>query len=366
VVAEWRIAAVAQRRIVVAEAGVAVNLARVQTPWCLIPFERRSKYMKSTSRSYRLIDFRQRHFVPLIAVVFVLSLALFVPRAFAQQGNEKTFASPGDAVLAIYNAVKSGDQPTLNAILGSNAGQVLHTGDDVADKKMASDFIRRYDQMHRVVIEPDQTATLYVGAENWPMPIPIVKNSSGAWYFDTESGMKEILFRRIGANENDAIEVLHTLVDAQREYALTVQEGDKAKHFALKFVSDEGKHNGLYWKTSDNEAPSPIGPLLVDAAGQGYDIQQGKQTPFHGYYYRMLTAQGVAAKGGARSYLVNGELVRGFAFVAYPAEYRNSGVVTFIVNQDGVIYEKDLGQDTAKIAASMPEYNPDKTWIRSD
>ena len=271
------------------------------------------------------------------------------PRAFAQQGNEKTFASPGDAVLAIYNAVKSGDQPTLNAILGSNAGQVLHTGDEVADKKMATDFIRRYDQMHRVVIEPDQTATLYVGAENWPMPIPIVKNSSGAWYFDTESGMKEILYRRIGTNENDAIDVLHTLVDAQREYASTVQDGDKAKHYALKFVSDEGKHNGLYWKTSDNEAPSPIGPLLVQPAGEGYNIQQGKQTPFHGYYYRMLTAQGAAAKGGARNYLVNGELVRGFAFVAYPAEYRNSGVMTFIVNQDGVVYEKDLGQDTDKV-----------------
>ena len=186
-----------------------------------------------------------------------LSCALFVPGAYAQQGNEKTFATPGDAVLALYNSVKSSDQQTLNAILGSNAGQVLHTGDEVADKKMATDFIRRYDQMHRVVVEPDQTATLYVGAENWPMPIPLVKNSSGAWYFDTESGMKEILYRRIGTNENDAIDVLHTLVDAQREYASTLQEGDKAKHYASKFVSDEGKHNGLYWKTSDNETSKP-------------------------------------------------------------------------------------------------------------
>ena len=322
--------------------------------------------MKSTSHSYRLIGSRRRLFVPLIATVLTLSLALLVPLSLAQQGNEKTFASPGDAVLAIYNAVKSGDQQTLNAILGSNAGQVLHTGDEVADKKMATDFIRRYDQMHRVVIEPDQTATLYVGAENWPMPIPIVKNGSGAWYFDTEAGMKEILFRRIGTNENDAIDVLHTLVDAQHEYASSLQDGDKTKHYASKFVSDEGKHNGLYWKTSDTETPSPIGPLLVDAAGQGYNIQQGKRTPFHGYYFRMLTAQGAAAKGGARNYLVNGELVRGFAFLAYPAEYRNSGVVTFIVNQDGVIYEKDLGQDTEKLASGMSEYNPDKTWIRSD
>jgi hypothetical protein len=321
--------------------------------------------MKSTSHSYP-VDFRRHHFAMLVGAVSALSLALVVPSSMAQQGNEKTFASPGEAVLAIYNAVKSGDQQTLKSILGSNAGQVLHTGDDVADQKMATDFLRRYDQMHRVVIEPDQTATVYVGAENWPMPIPIVKNSSGAWYFDTEAGMKEILFRRIGANENDAIDVLHTLVDAQREYALTVQEGDKTKHYALKFVSDEGKHNGLYWKTSDTDAPSPIGPLLVQAAGEGYNVQQGHQTPFHGYYFRMLTGQGPAAKGGARSYLLNGQLVRGFAFVAYPAEYRNSGVMSFIVNQDGTVYEKDLGPDTEKIASGMSQYDPDKTWTPSD
>jgi Protein of unknown function (DUF2950) len=318
--------------------------------------------MKSTSHSYRLTDFGRSRFLPIIFA----ALTLLVPRSFAQQGNEKIFASPGDAVLAIYNAVKSGDQQSLSAILGSNAGQVLHTGDQVADQKMADDFIRRYDQMHRVVIEPDRTATLYVGAQNWPMPIPIVKNSSGAWYFDTEAGMKEILFRRVGTNENDAIEVLHALVDAQREYASVVQGGDKSKHYAAKFVSDAGKHNGLYWKTSDNETPSPIGPLLVDAAGQGYDIQQGKQTPFHGYYYRMLTAQGPGAKGGPLSYLVNGELVRGFAFLAWPAEYRNSGVMTFVVNRDGVVYEKDLGQETEKLGAAMSEYNPDKTWLPAD
>jgi hypothetical protein len=293
-------------------------------------------------------------------------LALLVPRSFAQQGNEKTFASPGDAVLALYNAAKSNNSQALDAIFGNDAKEILHTGDDVADKNMITNFVRRYDQMHRVVIEPDQSVTLYVGAENWPMPISIVKNGNGAWYFDTETGKKEVLYRRIGTNENDAIDVLHTLVDAQREYASAARDGNKTKHYALKFVSDEGKQNGLYWKTNDNETPSPIGPLLVQAAGQGYTVQQGKPTPFHGYYYRMLTAQGAAAKGGARSYLVNGEQVRGFAFVAYPAEYRNSGVTTFIVNQDGVVYEKDLGQDTEKLAGAMSEYNPDKTWTRAD
>jgi Protein of unknown function (DUF2950) len=322
--------------------------------------------MKSTSHSYWLVGSRQCLFVTLFTAVFTLSLALSPSPLFAQQGNERTFSSPGEAVLAIYNAVKADDQQSLNAILGSNAGQVLHSGDDVADKKMGTDFIRRYDLMHRVVIEPDQTATLYIGAENWPMPIPLVKNSKGVWYFDTESGMKEILFRRIGNNETGAIEVLHTLVDAQREYASAVQDGDKTRHYAAKFVSEEGKHNGLYWKTSDSETPSPVGPLLVQAAGEGYNVQRGHQTPFHGYYFRILTAQGAAAKGGARNYLVNNELTRGFAFVAYPAEYRNSGVMTFIVNQDGVVYEKDLGPDTEKLAVVMSEYNPDKTWALAD
>jgi len=295
----------------------------------------------------------------------LLGLLLLVP-ALAQQGNEKTFGSPGDAVLALYNAVKSNDQQAISAILGSNSGPILHTGDEVADKNMGTEFIRRYDQMHRVVMEPDQTVTLYVGADNWPMPIPIVKNSSGAWYFDTEAGAKEILYRRIGRNENDAIEVLYTLVGAQREYASATHDGGNSKHYALKFVSTEGKQDGLYWKTRDNETPSPIGPLIVSAAGEGYALKQGQATPFHGYYYRMLTKQGPAAKGGSKDYLVNGQLTRGFAFVAYPAEYRNSGVMTFIVNQDGVVYEKDLGQDTEKLAAGMNEFNPDKAWRPAD
>lgn len=305
----------------------------------------------------------RRHW--LVAAPCLLIAALFLP-VFAQQSNEKTFASPGDAVLALYNAVKSNNQQALSAIFGSNSGPILHTGDDVADKNMATNFIKRYDEMHRVVVEPDQTAALYIGADNWPLPIPIVKNSSGAWYFDTEAGAKEILYRRVGRNENDAIEVLYTLVDAQREYASATRDGNNTKHYAVKFLSDEGKQNGLYWKTGDNDPPSPIGPLIVEAAGEGYNLKQGQQAPFHGYYYRMLTRQGPAAKGGAKDYLVNGQLTRGFAFVAYPAEYRNSGVMTFIVNQDGVVYEKDLGQDTAKTASAMTEFNPDQGWIKSD
>ncbi len=302
-------------------------------------------------------------FATAIALLLVVSSS---SSSRAQQGNEKTFATPGEAALALYSAVKGGDSQTVTAIFGSNANEIIHTGDDVADKNMAENFIRRYDEMHRVVIEPDGTATLYIGAENWPLPIPLVKNGSGGWYFDTASGKQEILQRRVGTNENDAIEILQTLVQAQKDYASEPRDGETTKHYALKFMSDEGKQNGLYWKTTGNEAPSPIGPLLVAAASEGYQIQQGQRAPFHGYYYRMLTKQGAAAKGGALDYVSDGKLTRGFGFVAYPAEYHNSGVMTFIVNQSGVVYQKDLGPQTSDVAAAMTEYDPDDSWEQVD
>jgi hypothetical protein len=290
-------------------------------------------------------------------------LVLFgAPYVFAQQANEKTFASPGEAALALYNAAKADDGPAIAAIFGSNSQDIVHTGDTVADRNMAKLFVERYELMHRAVLEPDDTVTLYIGAENWPMPIPLVKNSSGAWYFDTTKGKTEILQRRVGTNENDAIEVLYGLVEAQRDYASETRDGDATKHYALFFLSDEGKHNGLYWKTAEDETPSPSGPLLVSATGEGYTAKKGESAPFHGYYYRILTKQGLAVKGGASDYIVNGKLTRGFAFVAYPAEYRNSGVMTFIVNQSGKVYEKDLGAQTADLGAAMQEYNPDGTW----
>jgi hypothetical protein len=324
--------------------------------------------MKSGLRVLNVLGRRSnavlRQLAPLVLVGAVLLSLSAGGSVFAQKANEKTFASPGDATLAVYLAVKSHDTQALVAIFGSNANDILHTGDDVADRKMGDDFIRRYDQMHRLVVEPDQTVTLYIGAENWPLPISIVKNTNGTWYFDTESGKEEILQRRIGVNENDAIVVLQTLVEAQQEYASEPHEGDKSKHYALKFMSDEGENNGLYWKTDDNEPPSPIGPLIVSAASEGYSVQKEHAAPFHGYYYRILTKQGAGAKGGARDYVVDGKLSRGFAFVAYPAEYRNSGVMTFIVNQSGVVYQKDLGEKTLEIASATQEYNPDATWER--
>jgi hypothetical protein len=303
--------------------------------------------------------------VPLIAAA-ILVLSFHQPDVIAQSASEKTFASPGDAVLALYTAAKNNDSAALNAIFGTQSGRLLHTGDDVADKNAVQSFLGRYEQMHRVVIEPDQTATLYLGAENWPMPIALAKNSGGQWYFDTNRGMQEMLYRRIGANEVDAIQVLHSLVDAQKEYASTTHDGRKSKQYAAKLFSEQGKHDGLYWKTADNEPPSPIGPMLADASDEGYRRQQGKPTPFHGYIFRLLTKQGAAARGGARDYMTNGELTRGVAFIAYPAEYRNSGVMTFIVNQDDVVYEKDLGPNTATLTAGIMEFNPDNTWAQDE
>ena len=282
----------------------------------------------------------------------------------AQQGNEKTFANPGQAVAALYSTVKAGDKASLSSIFGRASGDLLQSGDEVADSNAVQSFLRRYDQMHRIVIEPDGTATLYIGAENWPFPVSIAKNPSGAWYFDAESGKQEILYRRVGRNENDAIEICYVLVRAEREYASVPRGGASSKHYALKFLSDEGEQNGLFWKTSEGDPPSPIGPLVAQAASEGYSAQKGQPTPFHGYYYRILTKQGPAAKGGPKNYLVAGQLVRGFAFLAYPAQYRNSGVMTFLVNQDGLVFQKDLGPDTRSAAESITEYNPDHSWSR--
>jgi hypothetical protein len=320
--------------------------------------------MVSTQHSYEAFLRLSRDFFVLALLAGLLSFG--APFSLAQQANEKTFTTPGDAALALYNAAKADDGPAIAAIFGSNSNDIVHTGDNVADRNMAKLFVERYEMMHRVVQEPDETVTIYIGAENWPVPIPLVKNNSGAWYFDTASGRTEILRRRVGTNENDAIEIMYGLVQAQRDYASEARDGDATKHFAAYFISDDGKHNGLFWKTDENEPPSPIGPLFVYGASEGYTGKKGESEPFHGYYYRILTKQGASAKGGAINYVVNGKLTRGFAFVAFPATYRNSGVMTFIVNKNGVVYEKDLGAQTADLGAAMQEFNPDDTWNRVD
>jgi hypothetical protein len=218
--------------------------------------------------------------------------------------------------------------------------------------------------MHRIANEPDGTMTLYVGAENWPLPIPLV-NKNGAWYFDTDSGRQEIVFRRIGKNELTAIQACYELVDAQKKYYAKPPQGGSANHYAQRFVSDEGKHNGLYWWGASDEFDSPLDPLIASA---GKDNSQNKPNedpmPFSGYYFRLLTGQGEDAPGGAKSYIVNGTMTGGFAFVAYPAEYGSSGVMTFAVGQDGTVYQKDLGASTTDLATAMTQFDPDSTWER--
>ena len=298
-----------------------------------------------------------------------LALALFLlaicGRGFAQQAGQKTFSSADEASQALFAAVQGDDKSALREIFGSAGEEIISSGDQVQDQNARDQFVARYQEMHRVGNDPDGTATLYIGAENWPLPIPLVHRGN-AWYFDSVTGKKEILYRRIGRNEFAAMEVCDVLVQAELDYYSQSRDG-RPQQYAAKFASDEGKHNGLYWKTSADEPESPVGPLVAYAAGEGYGKKQGEgPTPFHGYFYRILTAQGASAPGGAKSYIVNGEMTGGFAILAYPAVYRSSGVMTFMVGQDGIIYQKDLGPKTAEAANAIKAFAPDKTWHKAE
>ena len=277
----------------------------------------------------------------------------------AQETGQKTFTALSDASKALYDAVKSGDKSAMEAVLGASSAPILSSGDTVQDQKNADNVIRRYEQMNRWGRETNGDETLFMGAENWPFPVPLKKNAAGQWYFDSKAGVEEVLYRRIGNNELAAIRVCEALAEAQDDYFTALHDGDTVHQYAQKFVSDEGKQNGLYWKTAEGEPQSPIGPVFKYAAAEGYTKNAD---PFHGYFYRIITAQGAAAPGGAKSYIVDGKMTGGFAFVAYPAEYRNSGVMTFVVNLNGAVYEKDLGPKTADLAKAATAINPDTTW----
>ena len=291
-----------------------------------------------------------------VALIFALLTACSA--ALAQQ---KTFASAEEAVKAALAAAKSSNDKELLAIFGAQAKEILFSGDAVADKQRRAEFIAAYDEKNRLATEGENTI-LIVGKQDWPFPIPIVKKGQ-AWVFDTDKGKEEILNRRIGEDELFTIQACLAVVDAQREYALKDRDRNGLLEYAQKFVSDPGKKNGLYWEAKAGEAESPLGPIMSQARSQGY---QGKPpttpTPYHGYYYRILMAQGKDAPGGAYSYLVKGKMIGGFAVIAYPAQYGNSGVMTFVVNHDGKVFQKNLGANTATIAKGMKEYNPDKTW----
>ena len=287
----------------------------------------------------------------------------FVWILLAEPPGQKTFSSPDEASRALIRAVQAGNEKDLLEIFGPDGKEIISSGDKVEDKKSRDAFAEKYQRMNRLVEEPDGTVRLYVGAENWPMPIPLV-NRKDTWYFDTSAGKDEILFRRIGRNEIATIGVLRELVAAQKEYYSKTQD-DSVKQYAQKFISDQGKHNGLYWNAINREPESPIGPLVAYASSEGYAKKLSSlPSPFQGYYFRVLMRQGKHASGGAKNYIVNGKMTRGFAFLAYPAEYANSGMMSFIINQDGILYQKDLGPKTADLANALDEYDPDKTWVR--
>ncbi len=286
----------------------------------------------------------------------------FVAVAHDAAAAQASFAAPEDAVAAMVDAVRLNDEPRMKAILGPGAGALLRSGDPIQDQRRRVSFVKAYDEDHRLVPEGDNKAVLHVGNDAWPMPIPLVK-SQGKWHFDTKAGKKEILARRIGRNELAAIQVCLAIVDAEREYAARDIDGDGILEYAAKIASTTGKHDGLYWEAAPGERPSPLGPFLAAAADKGY-AGTVPLAPYHGYFYRILSAQAKTAPGGARNYMVRGEMIGGFALIAYPARYGASGVMSFIVNQDGVIYGKDLGRNSAAIARKMKSYDPDSTWKR--
>ena len=298
------------------------------------------------------------------AAVVALLLGGSFAQTFAQEAGQQTFASTQDAAHALFVAMQAANEQAALSVLGPTAKEVLSSGDTTQDADARAGFVVRYQAMHRFVTEADGTVTLIVGAENWPFPIPLV-NNQGKWYFDTDAGKDEILFRRTGRNELAAIDAFGDLVKAEKQY-FARPPADTPKQFAQRLVSDRGRYNGLYWEGASNEVDSPIDPSIAYAYGKGPKNQAGDQVPFNGYFFRILRSQGSHAPGGAKNYVIGGKMTAGFAFVAYPAEYRSSGVMTLRVNQSGTIYEKDLGPNTTKIAEAMTMFDPDSTWTRVD
>jgi hypothetical protein len=294
------------------------------------------------------------------SILFALSQACSFLPAVAQQTGQRTFASTEDAGRAFFAATQAQDEEALLKILGPAGKAIVSSGDAIEDMDSRIEFVEKYQDMHRFASEPNGTVILIVGAENWPLPIPLV-NNHGSWYFDTPSGRDEILFRRIGKNELSAMDACRDLVQAQKQYFAHTPV-DLSKQFAQKMVSDEGQHNGLYWHGADDEFSSPLNPLIAYAYRKDSEDPVGEQVPFNGYFFRILTRQGPHAPGGTRNHVVDGKMTTGFAFVAYPAEYRSSGVMTFIANESGAVYEKDLGPNTTKLAEAMTSYDPDSTW----
>ncbi|MFC4313459.1 DUF2950 domain-containing protein [Steroidobacter flavus] len=291
------------------------------------------------------------------AVLLLIALA-----ACNRATTQRDFASIDDAVAALIAAARSDDTRALVRVLGSEAEPAVASGDPVQDRNARGRFVRAYEAEHTLSRGADGAATLLVGTDQWPFPFPLVQ-TKGRWHFDSAAGTDEIVNRRVGANELATIQSCLAFVDAQREYYMRNPQRAPLLQFSQKLVSSKGQKDGLYWPTTGDEPPSPLGEGFARAQGEGY-FQNGpsKNEPLRGYIYRLLTAQGPNARGGAYNYLVDGKMIGGFALIATPAEYGRSGVMTFIVNHDGIVYSKDLGPDTPTAARAIQTFDPDSTW----
>jgi hypothetical protein len=295
--------------------------------------------------------------------ILVLLSALALPVGVAHAAGQKEFSSPEEAAKALVAAARAGDRTALEAIFGPESHELFYSGDDVADLRALSRFASWADESTELTERADGSVEMSVGEEDWPLPMPLVKSGDG-WSFDTAAGADELMNRRIGANELSAIDVCRAFVDAQLVYASQDRDGDGVKEFARKILSDDGKKNGLFWNASKHGGEkSPIGPLAATASSEGYKVAGGKPMPYHGYYFRILTKQGKHAPGGARDYIVDGNMTKGFAILAYPADYGVSGIMSFLINRNGILFQKDLGRDTEKVAAGIDSYDPDDSWV---
>lgn len=298
-----------------------------------------------------------------IGALLVISISwLAATSCKSKQQSIKTFETPDEAGNALQAAAKVNDESALSAIFGPGSKEVISSGDPVQDKNTAARFSAAYDVMHRWRKLDENSQMLLVGYDSFPFPIPLNRQPDGKWFFDTAAGKEEVLNRRIGRNELAVIDVCLAAANAQASYYSQSHDGSPTRRYALKFISDPGKHNGLYWDSTPGQPQSPLGPLAAYATAEGYNVKPDSHIPFHGYYFRMLKGQTANTPGGAREYVMNGQMTGGFAFVAYPAEYGNSGVMTFMINQDGVLLQKDLGKSTGEVASAMNEFDPDPDW----
>lgn len=320
----------------------------------------KGKYMKS-NQSNPIVSriFLSVLVVALSCALSVRSLAQTQSTADSTKSSQKAFANPEQAADALIEATDQFDVPSLLQMFGPSGEDFVASADPVADKKVSVAFAAKAHEKKSVEIDPKNPnrAILVVGTEEWPFPIPIVKRT-GKWYFDTKAGHQEILARRIGANELDAITICRGFAEAQLEYASEIHDNSVVFQYAQRVISTPGKHDGLAWQDSDGGWDGPVGDAVANAIEEGYR----QKKPFHGYYFRLLKGQGPAARLGTLDYFIEGVMIGGFAIVAWPADYEVTGVQTFIVSYDGVVYQKDLGPDTSKIASAMERYNPDKTW----